>query len=64
MNAVKISPKYQIVIPREARQALNLKPGQKIQMIIYGQRIEMIPEKRIKSMRGFIKGMNTAPHRE
>ncbi len=64
MNAVKISPKYQIVIPREARQALNLKPGQKIQMIIYGQRIEMIPEKRIKSMRGFIKGLTTAPHRE
>ena len=46
MEAVKISPKYQIVIPKKLRDALKLLPGQKIQMVVYGNKIEMIPLKK------------------
>lgn len=64
MEAVKISPKYQVVIPKRIRESLHLKPGQKLQVIEYGNRIEMIPTKSISEMRGFLKGINTAFERE
>ena len=64
MEAVKISPKYQVVIPKRIREALHLKPGQKVQMIEYGNRIEIIPTKSITEMRGFLKGINTEFARE
>jgi AbrB family looped-hinge helix DNA binding protein len=43
METVKISPKYQVVIPKKLREALNLSPGQKVQMVAFEDRIEMIP---------------------
>ena len=64
MSTVKISPKYQVVIPRKVRDSLQLKPGQKIQVILYGNRIELIPERKISEMRGFLKGINTRIERE
>ena len=64
MGSVKISPKYQVVIPREVREALQLKPGQRVQVLAYGNRIEMIPEKSISEMRGFLKGIKTHFERE
>ena len=64
MGAVKISPKYQVVIPREVREALQLKPGQRVQVLAYGNRIELIPEKSISEMRGFLKGIKTHFDRE
>ena len=64
MQTVKISPKYQVVIPKEVRNSLNLKPGQLIQVIQYQDRIEMIPHKSIADMRGFLKGINTDFSRE
>jgi len=64
MELVKISPKYQVVIPKKIRNSLELKPGQEVQMILYGQRIEMIPERKISEMRGFLKGINTDFERE
>ena len=64
MGAVKISPKYQVVIPREIREALQLKPGQRVQVMAYGNRIEMIPEKNMSEMRGFLKGIKTHFERE
>lgn len=64
MGTVKISPKYQVVIPLKVRKALQLKPGQKVQVMAYGNRIEMIPEKSISQMRGFLKGINTHFERE
>jgi AbrB family looped-hinge helix DNA binding protein len=64
MGAVKISPKYQVVIPREIREALQLKPGQRVQVLAYGNRIELIPEKSIPEMRGFLKGIKTHFDRE
>lgn len=64
MKSVIISPKFQIVIPREIRKTLQLSPGQKLQVIAFGNRIELIPEQKIKKMRGFLKGINTHFERE
>ncbi|MBD3287303.1 AbrB/MazE/SpoVT family DNA-binding domain-containing protein [candidate division KSB1 bacterium] len=64
MNSVTISPKYQVVIPRKVRDSLKLKPGQKLRVIQYGKRIELIPEVNISEMRGFLKGINTDFDRE
>ena len=64
MQTVKISPKYQVVIPKDVRNAMNLKPGQQIQILQYQNRIEMIPQKNISDMRGFLNGINTEINRE
>ncbi len=64
MEAVKISPKYQVVIPKKVREALNLTPGQKIQMVAFENRIEMIPVRKISEMKGFLKGIDTTVERE
>ena len=59
MTTVTVSPKFQVVIPREIRESVGLKVGEILQVIQYGRRIEMIPVKTIKSLKGFMKGMNT-----
>ena len=64
MAAVTISPKYQVVIPKEIRQKLGLSPGQKVEAIMYDNRIELIPVKSAKEMRGYLKGINTLVERE
>ena len=64
MEAVKISPKFQVVIPKRLRQALKLVPGQRVQMVVYGDRIEMIPLRTLSEMKGFLKGIDTAVERE
>ena len=64
MPAVKISPKYQVVIPKEIRERLDLKPGQKVQAIAIGDRIELIPIRPAKGLRGFLKGIDTDVPRE
>jgi AbrB family looped-hinge helix DNA binding protein len=64
MKSVVVSPKYQIVIPKTVREALKLHPGQKMQIVEYAGRIELIPERDIKELRGFLKGINTDFKRE
>jgi len=64
METVTISPKYQVVIPKTVRKALNLRPGQKVRVVEYKGRIELIPERDFKELRGFLKGINTAFQRE
>jgi len=64
MRSVTVSPKYQVVIPKKVREALNLRPGQKMQVVEYAGRIELIPERNIKELRGFLKGINTEFKRE
>ncbi len=64
MQFVTVSPKYQVVIPKAVRKALNLQPGQKMQIVEYAGRIELIPERDIKELRGFLKGINTDFKRE
>ncbi len=64
MGIVTVSPKYQVVIPKDVREHLGLSPGQKIQVIPYGDRIEFIPIRPIKQLRGFLKGIDTQVDRE
>ena len=59
MQTVTLSPKYQVVIPKAVRNVLNLRPGQKMQVIEYNGRIEFILERDISELRGFLKGINT-----
>jgi AbrB family looped-hinge helix DNA binding protein len=64
MQTVTVSPKYQVVIPKSIRDTLQLKPGQKMRVIEYDGRIEMIPDRDISELRGFIKGIDTDIRRE
>jgi AbrB family looped-hinge helix DNA binding protein len=59
MTAVTVSPKFQIVIPKEVREALGIFPGQKIQILTHQNRIELIPLRPMREMKGFLKGINT-----
>ncbi|MCD4824166.1 MAG: AbrB/MazE/SpoVT family DNA-binding domain-containing protein [Phycisphaerae bacterium] len=59
MTAVTISPKFQVVIPRAVRERLHLKPGEKVQVIEYNNRIEFIPLRPMKSLRGIARGIDT-----
>jgi len=59
MEPVTISPKFRVVIPKHIRKLLKLAPGQKLQAIPYENRIVLVPQWPISSMRGFLKGLNT-----
>ena len=64
MNTVTISPKYQVVIPREIREKLGLEPGQKVHVVAHEGRIELIPLVPLTQMRGFVRGIDTRIDRE
>ena len=64
MNVVKVSPKFQIVIPQNVRENMKIKPGERIEVIQYENRIELIPIREISKMRGFLKGMDTTVDRD
>jgi AbrB family looped-hinge helix DNA binding protein len=64
METVTVSPKYQVVIPNRIRGTLGVKPGQKVKVFLYDNRIEMVPVKPIKQSRGFLRGINTLVERE
>jgi AbrB family looped-hinge helix DNA binding protein len=61
---VTVSPKFQVVIPREIREALRLEPGQKVQALQYQNRIEFIPVRAMRGMRGFLKGIDSTVVRD
>jgi AbrB family looped-hinge helix DNA binding protein len=64
MPVVTVSPKYQIVIPKEIRKSMGIKPGQKIQIFQFGDRLEFVPIKDIRELRGILKGMDTNLERD
>jgi len=64
MITVTISPKFQVVIPKQIRERLRLSPGQKVQAIVYEGRIELIPLRPPEEMRGFLAGIDTDVERE
>jgi AbrB family looped-hinge helix DNA binding protein len=64
VETVTLSPKYQVVIPKAIRDRLDLRPGQKIQAIAYGDRVELVPVKPVKQLRGFLRGIVTDVPRE
>ena len=64
METVKLSPKFQVVIPKDIRERLKLKAGQQIQAIAYDDRIELVPVRAVKSLRGALKGLDTTVPRD
>jgi len=64
MAVITVSPKFQVVIPREIREALGLEPGQKVQAFQYQNRVELIPVRSVREMRGFLEGTDTNVPRE
>lgn len=64
MDVVTISPKFQVVIPRAVRERLKLSPGQKVQALVYDGRVELIPLRPAKALRGFLSGIDTTVPRD
>jgi AbrB family looped-hinge helix DNA binding protein len=64
MTSTTLSPKFQVVIPKPVREALGLVPGRKFHVLHYKGRIELIPVRGAKQMRGFLRGLDTRVPRE
>ena len=64
MTVVTVSSKYQVVIPKDVRERLGLRPGQKVQALAVGGRVELVPVEPVKRLRGFLKGMSTELKRD
>ncbi|MGI9087331.1 MAG: AbrB/MazE/SpoVT family DNA-binding domain-containing protein [Chthoniobacterales bacterium] len=64
MTKTTLSPKFQVVIPKAVREALKLRPGNVFNVITHGERIELLPVRSAKQMRGFLRGIETAVPRE
>jgi AbrB family looped-hinge helix DNA binding protein len=64
MEQVTISPKFQVVIPRSIRERLKLWPGQQVQLVPFDDRIELIPLRPARELRGSLRGMSTDLIRE
>ncbi len=64
METVKVSPKFQVVIPSKIRERLGIQPGQRVRVILYDNRIEMVPVRPVEEARGFLRGIDTTVERE
>lgn len=64
MPPVRISSKFQVVLPKSVRQAMQLKPGQLLHVFTSGDRVEMVPVEDLQSMRGFLGGIDTSVPRD
>ncbi len=59
MEFVTVSPKFQVVIPQRIRESMGVKPGEKMQVVQYGDRIELIPQRPARDLRGLLRGIDT-----
>jgi len=64
MITVSVSPKFQVMIPKAIREAMDIQPGQKVQVILYQNRIELIPIRPLRKARGFLRGIDTSVERD
>jgi AbrB family looped-hinge helix DNA binding protein len=64
MHTVSLSPKFQIVIPKSVRQALGLQQGQRLQVRVQGDKVELEPEKSVATLKGRWPGLETKVVRE
>ena len=64
MEVVTVSSKFQVVIPQRVRESLGVKPGEEMQVVQYGDRIELIPQRPARALRGFLRGIDTDVRRE
>jgi AbrB family looped-hinge helix DNA binding protein len=58
MDTVILSPKFQVVIPKRVRERIGLRPGERLQVISFDDRIELIPVRPMSEMKGFLKGLD------
>jgi AbrB family looped-hinge helix DNA binding protein len=58
MTTVTVSPKFQVVIPKEVRESMGIEPGQKVHMMVYRGSIVLVPLRPMREMRGFLKGID------
>ena len=64
MNAVTLSPKYQMVVPKAVREKMDIHPGDKFEVISFDGRLEFVRIKPIKEIKGFLKGLDMDFQRE
>lgn len=64
MTAVKVSPKFQVVIPKDVREQLGIVAGQQMAVFVYEGRIQLVPVEPIENLRGFLKGIDTTVERD
>lgn len=64
MARTRVSPKFQVVIPKEVRESIDLRVGQELQIVAKGGTITLVPERPLSSLRGFAKGIRTDNLRE
>ena len=64
MDTVTVSPKFQIVIPKAIRERIGIKPGEKLQVLSFDDRIEFIRTQPMRKMRGFLRGFDSSFNRE
>lgn len=58
MSAVTVSPKYQVVIPKDVREKTHIMPGEILQVLCFDDRIELVRTHAMHKMRGFLSGMD------
>lgn len=64
MSTVTISPKFQVVIPQKIREAMGIRSGEKAHVLQYRNRIEIVPLREMRKLRGYLKGIDTSFSRE
>jgi len=64
MDTVKVSPQFHVVFSRKIRESLGIRPGQRLQVLVYNGRVELIPLRPMKEMRGFLRGIDTKVERD
>ena len=64
MASVTVSPKFQVVIPREARESLHIRPGQRLQVLVYNGQLRFIPIRALRELRGAYKGVGSKVDRD
>jgi AbrB family looped-hinge helix DNA binding protein len=64
MDVVTVSPKFRVVIPQRVRESLGLRPRQKMQVVLYGDRVELIPQRPARALRGCLRGIDTTVPRD
>jgi len=64
MTTVTVSEKFQVVIPKSVRETLAIRPGQKLEVIVHEGRAELVPVHEMKTMRGFLRGIDTRVPRD
>jgi AbrB family looped-hinge helix DNA binding protein len=64
MDTVTVSPKFQVVIPRAVREQMGIQAGERLEVITFDDRIELVPLRPIREMRGFLKGLDSTFQRD